>query len=196
MPTQDLKIKNLICISPDSAAVALGSEMSGGIKNVRVEDLTAINTEAAIRIKTGRGRGAYVKDIFARRMTLKTMKYVFWMTGNYGSHPDNKFDPNAIPDVHGVNYKDIVAENVSKSARLEGIEGYPFKGICISNATLGLSAKPKKVQWLCTDVEGVTSGVSPPACDSLPEKKDVVCEYPEDKLPIEGVELESCTVSF
>ncbi|RVX01947.1 putative polygalacturonase [Vitis vinifera] len=37
MPTKDLLIRRLTCISPDSATIALGSEMSGGIKNVWAE---------------------------------------------------------------------------------------------------------------------------------------------------------------
>lgn len=194
IPTQDLKIKNLFCISPDSAAIALGSEMSGGIKNVRIEDITALNTQAAIRIKTAVGRGAYVKDIFARRIKMNTMEYVFWMTGDYGSHPDDGWDPKALPDIHGINYRDMVAENVTKSARLDGIEGDAFKGICISNVTMTLTAKPKKLQWNCTNVEGVTTRVSPPACDLLPEK-NVDCPFLEDKLPIENVEPVTCSVS-
>ncbi|KAJ6766785.1 ENDO-POLYGALACTURONASE-LIKE PROTEIN [Salix purpurea] len=108
MPTQHLVIRRLTCISPDSATIALGSEMSGGIQDVRAEDITAIDTQSGIRIKTAVGRGGYVKDIFVRRMTVKTMKYVFWMTGSYGSHPDEGCDPRALPEIKGINYKDIV----------------------------------------------------------------------------------------
>ncbi|CAD6338105.1 unnamed protein product [Miscanthus lutarioriparius] len=80
--------------------------MSGGIQDVRAEDITAINSESGVRIKTAVGRGAYVKDVFVRRMTLTTMKWVFWMTGNYKSHPDDKYDPNAIPVVDSISYQD------------------------------------------------------------------------------------------
>ncbi|KAL4595053.1 hypothetical protein ACB092_12G064200 [Castanea dentata] len=73
MPTQHLIIRRLTCISPDSATIALGSEMSGGIQDVRADDITAIDTESGVRIKTAVGRGGYVKDIYVRRMTLKTM---------------------------------------------------------------------------------------------------------------------------
>ncbi|MCI40816.1 polygalacturonase-like, partial [Trifolium medium] len=55
--------------------------MSGGIQDIRVEDLTAINTESAIRVKSAVGRGGFVKDIFVKGLNLNTMKYVFWMTG-------------------------------------------------------------------------------------------------------------------
>ncbi|KAK6935426.1 Glycoside hydrolase, family 28 [Dillenia turbinata] len=133
MPTKQLVIRRLTCISPDSAVIALGSEMSGGIQDVRAEDILAINSESGVRIKTAIGRGGYVKDKYVRRMTMKTMKWAFWMTGNYGSHADENYDPNALPVIQGINYRDMVAENVTMAARLEGISGDPFIGICISN---------------------------------------------------------------
>ncbi|XP_025012126.1 probable polygalacturonase isoform X2 [Ricinus communis] len=194
MPTKKLVIRRLTCISPDSATIALGSEMSGGIQDVRAEDITAINTQSGIRIKTAAGRGAYVKDIFVRRMNFKTMKYVFWMTGSYGSHPDKGYDPNALPIITRINYRDIVAENVTYSARLEGIEKDPFTGICISNANITLTKKPEKLQWNCTDIEGVTSNVNPRPCSLLPGKR-LECPFPKDRLPIENVKLKTCSAA-
>ncbi|KAL6990492.1 hypothetical protein U1Q18_004633 [Sarracenia purpurea var. burkii] len=195
MPSHHLIIRRLTCISPDSAVIALGSEMSGGIQDVRAEDITAINSESGVRIKTAVGRGAYVKDIYVRRMTMHTMKYAFWMTGNYGSHPDNGYNPKALPIIGNINYKDMVAENVSMAGKLEGIEGDPFTGICVSNVTIGLSSKPKKVQWNCTEIGGVSSKVSPQPCNLLPEKapgRIVSCDFPEDVLPIDGVQFKTC----
>ncbi|KAJ4834232.1 hypothetical protein Tsubulata_018375 [Turnera subulata] len=192
MPTKQLAIRRLTCISPDSATVALGSEMSGGIQDVRVEDVTAIDTQSGVRIKTAIGRGGYVKDIFVRNMRMKTMYYVFWMTGAYGSHPGGKFDPKALPNITGINYKDMVAENVTYTARLDGIKNDPFTGICISNATITLAEKAKELQWNCTDISGVTSRVTPKPCAALPEK-EIDCPYPEDKLPIEKVQLKTCS---
>jgi len=52
MPTKQLLIRRLTCISPDSAVIALGSEMSGGIEDVRAEDIVAINSESGIRYVT------------------------------------------------------------------------------------------------------------------------------------------------
>ncbi|KAJ0053213.1 hypothetical protein Pint_00476 [Pistacia integerrima] len=196
MPTKQLIIRRLTCISPYSATIALGSEMSGGIQDVRAEDITAIHTESGVRIKTARGRGGYVKDIYVKGMKLHTMKWVFWMTGNYGSHADNHYDPNALPVIQGINYRDIVAENVSMAARLEGISGDPFTGICISNTTIGMAAKAKKVPWTCADIAGITSGVTPRPCDLLPDQgpqKITACNFPTEKLPIDLVEFKKCT---
>uniref|UniRef100_A0A2N9G565 Pectate lyase superfamily protein domain-containing protein n=1 Tax=Fagus sylvatica TaxID=28930 RepID=A0A2N9G565_FAGSY len=196
MPTKQLVIRRLTCISPDSATIALGSEMSGGIQDVRAEDITSIHTQSGIRIKTAIGRGAYVKDIYARRMIMKTMKYVFWMTGTYNQHPGTGFDPKAFPEITGINYRDVVAENVTYSARLDGIKGDPFTGICMSNVTITLTKKPKELQWNCTNIAGVTSNVTPKPCALLPEKEGVDCAFPKDRLPIEDVQLKSCSASI
>ncbi|XP_028773229.1 probable polygalacturonase [Neltuma alba] len=194
MPTQHLIVRRLTCISPDSAMIALGSEMSGGIQDVRAENNNAINTQSAVRIKTAVGRGGYVKDIFVKGMNLSTMKYVFWMTGSYGSHPDPGFDPKALPKISGINYRDVIADNVTYSARLDGISGDPFTGICISDVNIKLTKKPKELQWNCTDVEGFTSNVTPKPCDLLPEKEQKFdCPYPKDSLPVDSVQLKTCS---
>ncbi|KAG2681063.1 hypothetical protein I3843_11G127700 [Carya illinoinensis] len=196
MPTKQLVIRRLTCISPDSAVIALGSEMSGGIQDVRAEDIVAINSESGVRIKTAVGRGGFVKDIYVRGMTMKTMKWAFWMTGNYGSHADDNYDPNALPVIQNINYHDVVAENVTMAAKLEGISGDPFTGICISNVTIELAKKAKKVPWNCTDIAGISSGVVPRPCDLLPDQgqeKMTACNFPEDSLPIDNVQAQICT---
>ncbi|XP_073045085.1 probable polygalacturonase isoform X2 [Primulina eburnea] len=199
MPTKQLLIRRLTCVSPYSAAIALGSEMSGGIEDVRAQDITALHTESGVRIKTAVGRGGYVKNIYVKGMSLHTMKWVFWMTGNYGSHADNHYDPNALPKITGINYRDVVAENASMAARLEGISGDPFTGICISNVTIGMALKSKKYPWTCVEVEGISSGVVPPPCNLLPdqgEERQGMCDFPSDTLAIDTVELQKCSYSM
>ncbi|MQL68511.1 hypothetical protein Taro_000848 [Colocasia esculenta] len=197
IPSQRIAIRRLTCVSPTSATIALGSEMSGGIRDVRAEDITAVDTESGVRIKTAIGRGNYVKDIYVRGFEMHTMKYAFWMSGNYSSHPDDRWDPKAIPEVSGISYGNIVAHNVSRAGRLEGTPGHPYTGICISNATIEV-VKKLKMPWTCSDVEGTTSGVTPPPCPELTGKGEPpsagACPFPEDVLPIDKVELNLCSV--
>ncbi|CAN6308221.1 unnamed protein product [Urochloa humidicola] len=192
MPSQHIVIRRLTCISPTSAMIALGSEMSGGIQDVRAEDNIAINTESAVRVKSGMGRGGFVKDIFVRGLSLHTMKWVFWMTGNYGQHPDNSSNPNAKPEVTGINYSDVFAENVTMTGRMEGIPNDPYTGICISNVTAQLAPDAKELQWNCTDVKGVTYGVTPKPCPEL-GAEGKPCAFPEEELVIGPHELPKCT---
>uniref|UniRef100_A0A0E0GG44 Pectate lyase superfamily protein domain-containing protein n=1 Tax=Oryza nivara TaxID=4536 RepID=A0A0E0GG44_ORYNI len=192
MPSQHILIRRLTCISPTSAMIALGSEMSGGIRDVRAVDNVAIDTESAVRIKSGVGRGGYVKDVFVRGLSLHTMKWVFWMTGNYGQHPDNSSDPNALPEVTGINYSDVFAENVTMAGRMEGIPNDPYTGICMSNVTAQLAPDAKKLQWNCTDVKGVASDVSPVPCPEL-GAAGKPCAFPEEELVIGPPELPTCS---
>ncbi|XP_047938670.1 probable polygalacturonase [Salvia hispanica] len=209
-PTQRLSIRAFTCISPKSALIALGSEMSGGISDVRAEGLRALNSESGIRIKTGVGRGGYVKDIYIRDAEMDTMKYVFWMNGDYGGHPDPGFDPKALPEITNINYRDMVAKNVKIVGALSGIKGDAFTNICISNVTAALENKEKKKEkkggflfgeekgkklpWNCTDVGGVSSKVTPKAGPELVEK-EVDCAFPTDTLAIDKVKLNQCFVN-
>ncbi|KAK1322082.1 putative polygalacturonase [Acorus calamus] len=192
MPSQHIIIRRLTCISPTSATIAMGSEMSGGIQDIRAEDILAINTESAVRIKSAVGRGGYVRDVFVRRMNLKTMKYVFWMTGDYGDHPDDRYDPNAVPVIERISYSDVVAENVTLAGQMQGTQNVTFTSLCMSNVSIGVvESKKKAVAWNCTDVEGVASSVIPPACGLLRDEGDGhACPFPVDRLPIEDFEVD------
>lgn len=192
VPSQHIVIKRLTCISPTSAVIALGSEMSGGIRDVRAQDVTAIDSESGVRIKTAVGRGGYVKDVFVGGMNLHTMKWVFWMTGAYNDHPDENWDRKAIPVVEGINFVDIAADNVTMAGNLAGIKGAPFTGICMSNVTVGVKVNSNKPPWSCTDVQGVSTGVLPPPCPSLGSMAPQPCPFPGDCLPIENYVLLEC----
>lgn len=197
MPTKQVIVRRLTCTSPTSAVIAVGSEMSGGVDDVRAEDITALNSEVAVRIKTAVGRGGYVKNIFAKNMSLSTMKYTFRLSGNYGSYADDGWDRDALPEVTGISLSDVVSENTSMAGRMEGLVQLPFSGICMSNVKVELSASPKKVQWNCTGVEGVSEKVSPQPCDALVGKglKGAKgCPYPTSRLPIDDVVLKECSI--
>ncbi|KAK1296884.1 putative polygalacturonase [Acorus calamus] len=193
MPSQHISIRRITCVSPTSATIALGSEMSGGIQDVRAEDIHAINTESAVRIKSAVGRGGYVRDVFVRRMNLKTMKYVFWMTGDYGDHPDDRYDPNARPVIERISYSDIVAENVTMAGQMQGTQNVTFTGVCMFNVSIGVVESKKKPAWNCTDIEGIVSSVSPRTCELLHDQGEGhACPFPSGRLPIEDVKIDQC----
>lgn len=49
----------------------IGSEMSGGARNIFVNNCTFIGTDIGLRFKTTRGRGGIVENIFIRDITMK-----------------------------------------------------------------------------------------------------------------------------
>ncbi|KAL1546393.1 hypothetical protein AAHA92_22995 [Salvia divinorum] len=68
-------------------------------------------------------------------------KWVFWMTGNYGSHTDSHYDPNALLEIKGINYRDVEEENVKVALGWRD----PLAGTCMSNGTIGWRRRPRSI---------------------------------------------------
>ena len=82
--SSNITIRNSIFSSPCCAAVCIGSEMSGGVANVSVSNLTVWNSAEGLRLKTGMGRGGYIKDISMVDSTIDNSKAAFMYNAHYG----------------------------------------------------------------------------------------------------------------
>lgn len=70
MPTENVLVKNCTVYHAHGGFV-VGSEMSGGAKNIFVTDCTFMGTDIGIRFKTTRGRGGIVEKIYMRNINMK-----------------------------------------------------------------------------------------------------------------------------
>ena len=70
MPTQDVIIRGCTVYSSHGGFV-IGSEMSGGAKNIHVSNCTFIGADIGLRFKTTRGRGGVVENIFIKDIYMK-----------------------------------------------------------------------------------------------------------------------------
>jgi polygalacturonase len=70
MPTKDVIIRNCIVYASHGGFV-IGSEMSGGAKNIYVSNCTFIGADVGLRFKTTRGRGGVVENIFIEDIYMK-----------------------------------------------------------------------------------------------------------------------------
>lgn len=70
MPTQDIIIRGCTVYSSHGGFV-IGSEMSGGVKNIHVSNCTFIGADIGLRFKTTRGRGGVVENIFIKDIFMK-----------------------------------------------------------------------------------------------------------------------------
>ncbi|HET9277601.1 MAG TPA: glycoside hydrolase family 28 protein, partial [Flavitalea sp.] len=70
MPTEDVIVRNCVVYHAHGGFV-IGSEMSGGAKNIYVDNCTFIGTDIGLRFKTTRGRGGIVENIFINNITMK-----------------------------------------------------------------------------------------------------------------------------
>jgi len=63
MPTENVIVKNNIVYHGHGGFV-VGSEMSGGIRNIHISNCTFIGTDVGLRFKSTRGRGGVVENIY------------------------------------------------------------------------------------------------------------------------------------
>jgi polygalacturonase len=70
MPTQNIIVKNCTVYHAHGGFV-IGSEMSGGAKNIYISDCTFIGSDIGLRFKTVRGRGGVVENIYAKNVNMK-----------------------------------------------------------------------------------------------------------------------------
>lgn len=70
MPTQDMIVRKCIVYHAHGGFV-IGSEMSGGARNIFVDDCSFIGTDIGLRFKTARGRGGVVEKIYVRNINMK-----------------------------------------------------------------------------------------------------------------------------
>lgn len=163
-PSSNIIIRRVTGETPTSAGLAFGSEMSGGIVDVHVENLHVYNSRLGIRLKTAPGRGGFVKNIFISNMTMKNVQIAFDFTGSYGDHPDGGYDPNAFPDIDRLSFNDIVGDGIMIAGNIEGIQEAPFRDICLSNIYLNVTSESP---WNCSNVNGFSESVYPQPCAEL-----------------------------
>ncbi|KAI4378232.1 hypothetical protein MLD38_015741 [Melastoma candidum] len=162
-PSTKITIRRLIG-ETQSSGIAIGSEMSGGVSDVKAEDLLFFNTNNGIRIKSSAGRGGYVRNIFVANVTLLNVTTALRFSGHYGEHPDNKYNPKALPKIERITFKDIRGENITVAGQMQGIEGDDFTDICLYNVNLQVTTSPP---WNCSNVQGYSDLVSPRPCNLL-----------------------------
>ncbi|CAL9055061.1 probable polygalacturonase [Musa acuminata AAA Group] len=162
-PSSGITVRRLTGSSPFSG-IAIGSETSGGVENVLVENINLYDVGIGIHIKTNVGRGGYIRNITISDVNMNNVRKAIRIAGDVGDHPDENFDPNAVPTVDGVTIKNVWGEEVEQPGSIEGIKNSPFTRVCLSNVKLwGVGASP----WKCTDVTGAALGVNPGPCPQL-----------------------------
>jgi len=130
------------CIMADSifAGIGIGSETSGGIRNVRIErcKFTGANT-FAVYIKSRPGRGAFIEDIVARDLDVSGTVKGFLSLNLLGSgiqDPEPVPGDEGIPTVRNFQFTDVRVKDCP--VLVDGTRIHPNKpldGFALKNVT-------------------------------------------------------------
>ncbi|KAJ6826915.1 putative polygalacturonase [Iris pallida] len=171
-PSTKILIRNVTVRSTVSAGVSIGSEMSGGVSNVTIENLHIWKSRRGVRIKTAAGRGAYVRDITYRNISLDAVRVGIVIKTDYNEHPDEGFDPKALPTIKGLSFSGVRGQGVRVPVRMYGSEKIPIKDVTFQDFAVGITYKKKHI-FQCSYVEGRVIGpIFPAPCDNLDRYDD------------------------
>ena len=123
-PTENVIIRNDIVYRAHGGFV-VGSEMSGGARNIFVSDCSFIGTDIGLRFKTVRGRGGVVEKIFVRNISMRNIVHqaVFLDMYYFARAPAPGEPAAAVPPVteETPSFRNIHISNIVCDGAEEGI---------------------------------------------------------------------------
>ncbi len=145
IPTEHVRIRNITVVH-GSSGVSIGSEMSGGVRDVEIQDSHFENTRHGFRLKTTESRGAFVEDVLVENVTMDHMSGdALDINLIYSSalQTDNSFKPLI---------KNIVMRNISGTGAKNGVvnidgmanpnmENVRFENIAFTNSKMAVRIK-------------------------------------------------------
>jgi polygalacturonase len=166
MPTENVIIKNNVVYHGHGGFV-VGSEMSGGARNIQVSDCTFIGTDIGLRFKTTRGRGGIVENIYIKNIDMiniptQTIGFNMFYEGSSpvleeGQKQEGNKAPEKVypvteetPIFRNIYFKNINAVNSYEAITLKGLAEMNLKNIVIEDSKFDT-----KKALTITDADGI-----------------------------------------
>jgi polygalacturonase len=131
VPSENIIIRN--CQMKDGhGGVVIGSETSGGTRNVFAENCTmdSPNLDRALRIKTNSVRGGTIENIYLRNIKIgQVAEAVLKVNFQYGEGDTGDFTPT----VRNINMENVTSGKSRYAMSITGYERSPITGIHLKN---------------------------------------------------------------
>ncbi len=200
MPTENLWVRNCTVYHAHGGFV-VGSEMSGGARNLYVSDLTFIGTDIGLRFKTTRGRGGVVEDVFIKNVYMKDIPGEAILFDMYYEAVDpvpaagEERQPPPVemrrvteetPQFRNFHISNIHCDGAKKAVFIRGLPEMPIRGIHFSklamNTTEGIDIQ-EGVEISISESVIVTDDTKPLAY--VLHSKHVVLDGISSNAPVE-----------
>lgn len=130
--------------------VVIGSEMSGGVKNVFVDDCEFVGTDRGLRIKSMRGRGGVIENIHYQNVRHVDLRlFDVEMTTFYASSTLVPLTQKP-PTIRGVHVKNVTGSGGKTAIEIVGLPEVAVQDVTFENVSLASDAGVR-----CTDCENV-----------------------------------------
>ncbi len=133
VPSENIIIQN--CEMRDGhGGVVIGSEMTGGVRNVFAENCTmdSPNLDRMLRIKTNSVRGGTVENIYLRNITIgQVAEAVLRINFLYGEGDTGSYTPT----VRNINLENITSRKSKYVLSIRGYDRSPIRNVRLKNCT-------------------------------------------------------------
>lgn len=135
-PTENVSISNCT-VHHAHGAVTLGSEISGGIRNVVADNITCDGTQIGVRIKSRRGRGGVVENVRFDNWTMENVGSGINVTSYYLMEGETKTSEEAVsvrtPVFRNIAISHMTISHAQTAIDIEGLPEMPISDLRISD---------------------------------------------------------------
>lgn len=150
MPTENVTIRGCVVYASHGGFV-IGSEMSGGAKNMHISNCTFIGSDIGLRFKTTRGRGGVVENIYINNIHMKDIvgdailfdmyymaKDPVPLAGEVRELPKTEFKPvdETTPVFKNFYISNVYVNGAAKGIFVRGLPEMPVQNIVLENMVL------------------------------------------------------------
>jgi polygalacturonase len=149
-PSTDITVTD--CIFLHGHGLSVGSEVAGGVENVRAARIQFQGTANGVRIKSNRDRGADIGNLDFRNITMQDVATPLLITEYYPHIPEHDTTQpvtRLTPHFHDIHITDLTASGAQNDGIIAGLPESPIvslwldhvqisgqKGLSIANATV------------------------------------------------------------
>jgi len=129
---EDVVVRGLRGIGKsNSGGIVIGSEMSGGVRNILAENCEFEDNLNCIRIKAKDGRGGFVENVDFKNIRMKRGYRGINFTFRYSCEAtdDPKEPGKHLPALHSVHCENIECEDVQIGIAIEGTRGAKMENL-------------------------------------------------------------------
>lgn len=133
IPCENVVVRHFVArnVLTGSGGIVIGSEMSGGVRNVYVHDALFEDCDRGIRMKSTRGRGGIVENIFVEDVTMKNIRQeAFVINTSYAGATQGP-----APLFRNIRLKNIRASNVARCIEVKGLADMKVQNIELSDCS-------------------------------------------------------------
>jgi hypothetical protein len=184
-PTENVTITNIV-VHRAHGAVVLGSETSGGIRNVVASNIVCKGTEKGVRLKSTRGRGGVLENLRFDNWTMEGVGEGIHVTNYYTKTAEEPVSERT-PIFHNVAISNMTIKDSHTVINIEGLPEMPVNGLRISDVIGSGKLGMKAYNTLALELHNVQLNAETGPAFLIKDSKDLELDGVTTRKPLAGV---------